>query len=309
MTISLQDAAARIREGELVAFPTETVYGLGANALDASAVQKIYAAKGRPATSPLIVHVSSVHMASTLVAEWPPEGEALAQSFWPGPLTLVLPKKQLVPDIITAGLPTVGLRMPDHPLALALIRTAGVPIAAPSANLFTNLSPTTAEHVREAFGDSIPVLDGGPCRVGIESTVVSIVKGTITLLRPGHISLSAIAEAIGRSPEEIKPAVLPEAGVAHAAPGMHVRHYSPHTPLVLSCAPDPKGAYLFRTRSAPAARAIRMPEDPAGYAARLYGALHELDREGWPVISVEPPPETLEWAAVLDRLRRAAATH
>ena len=305
MTISLEDAAARIRAGELVAFPTETVYGLGANALDASAVEKIYAAKGRPATSPLIVHVSSVHMACTLVTEWPPEAEALAQSFWPGPLTLVLPKNESVPDIVTAGLPTVGVRMPDHPLALALIRAAGVPLAAPSANRFTGLSPTTAEHVREIFGDAIRVLDGGPCRVGIESTVVSIIDGKIILLRPGHVPLGAIAETTGRAPEEIEQAATPSAG-AHAAPGMHERHYSPRTPLVLTGEPDPRGAFLYFAHSAPAARAFAMPGDPEAYAARLYGALHELDREGWPVISVEPPPDTLEWAAILDRLRRAA---
>jgi L-threonylcarbamoyladenylate synthase len=307
MTISLKDAAARIRAGELVAFPTETVYGLGANALDASAVEKIYAAKGRPATSPLIVHVGSVHMACTLVTEWPPEAEALAQSFWPGPLTLVLPKKQTVPDIVTAGLPTVGVRMPDHPLALALIREAGVPVAAPSANRFTGLSPTTAEHVREIFGEAIPVLDGGPCRVGIESTVVSIAAKKITLLRPGHVPLSAIAEATGRSPEEIEQADAPSAGSAHAAPGMHERHYSPRTPLMLTSEPDPRGAYLFYSHSAAAARIVQMPDDPEAYAAHLYSALHELDREGWPVISVEPPPDIPEWAAVLDRLRRAAS--
>jgi L-threonylcarbamoyladenylate synthase len=243
------------------------------------------------------------------VTAWPPEAEALAQSFWPGPLTLVLPKQPSVPDIVTAGLPTVGLRMPDHPLALALIRAADVPIAAPSANRFMSLSPTTAEHVRETFGDAIPILDGGPCRVGIESTVVSIVNGKVTLLRPGHVSQSAIADAIGRAPEEIAKAATPEAAAAHAAPGMHERHYSPRTPLVLTSAPDPKGAYLFRSHAAPAARLIHMPDDPAGYAARLYGALHELDREGWPVIGVEPPPETLEWAAVLDRLKRAATRH
>ena len=145
-------------------------------------------------------------MASTLVAEWPPEAEALAQAFWPGPLTLVLPKTAAVPDIVTAGLATVGVRMPDHPLALALIRAAGVPIAAPSANRFTGLSPTTADHVREIFGDAVPVLDGGPCRVGIESTVISIVAGKIMLLRPGHVPLSAIAETTGRTPEEIEQA-------------------------------------------------------------------------------------------------------
>ncbi len=306
MSISLKDAAARIRAGELAAFPTETVYGLGANALDAAAVAKIYALKGRPATSPLIVHVSSVAMAETLVTEWPPEAEALAQAFWPGPLTLVLPKQPTVPDIVTAGLPTVGVRMPDHALALALIREAGVPIAAPSANRFTGLSPTTAGHVAEIFGDAIPILDGGPCRVGIESTVVSIAEGRISVLRPGHVPTSAIAEVTGRTPEDIEAAPAPSAGASHAAPGMHERHYSPRTPLVLTSNPDPRGIYLFHTRSADAARVVRMPADPDAYAARLYSALHELDREGFPVISVEPPPDAREWAAVLDRLRRAA---
>ena len=307
MTISVEDAAARIRAGELVAFPTETVYGLGANALDRSAVEKIYAAKGRPPASPLIVHVSSIEMARLLVAEWPPEAETLARRYWPGPLTLVLPKRPTVPGIVTAGLRTVGVRMPDHPLALDLIRTAGVPLAAPSANKFTGLSPTTAEHVHAIFGEAVPVLDGGPCRVGIESTVVSINAGKITLLRPGQISFNAVAETAGRTPEEIEQAAAPAASAAHEAPGMHERHYSPRTPLVLTYDPDPRGVYLFRTHAANAKRVMRMPGDPEGYAARLYSALHELDREGWPVISVEPPPDTLEWAAILDRLRRAAA--
>jgi L-threonylcarbamoyladenylate synthase len=312
MEITLKDAAARIRAGELVAFPTETVYGLAANALDAAAVAKIYAVKERPATSPLIVHVASVSMASALVAEWPAEAEVLAQSFWPGPLTMVLPKMVLpkkahVPDIVTAGLPTVGVRMPEHPIALALIREAGLPIAAPSANRFMQLSPTKAEHVRETFGDAIPVLDGGPCRVGIESTVVSIVGGNVTLLRPGDVSRAAIAEALGRAPEEIAQEAAPAAGSSHAAPGMHERHYSPRTPLVLTNAPNAAGAWFFYAHAAPAARAFQLPNDPHEYAAHFYSALHELDREGWPVISVEPPPETPEWAAVLDRLRRAAA--
>jgi L-threonylcarbamoyladenylate synthase len=160
--------------------------------------------------------------------------------------------------------------------------------------------------VREIFGDAIPVLDGGPCRVGIESTVVSIVGGRITLLRPGQVSLSSIAEVMRRPPEEIVLAATPEAGSAHEAPGMHERHYSPRTPLVLTREPDPLGAHLYFAHSAPAARAFQMPGDPEAYAARLYSALHELDHEGWPVISVEPPPDTPEWAAVLDRLRRAA---
>jgi len=294
--ISIKEAAERLRAGELVAFPTETVYGLGANALDAAAVAKIYKLKGRPQTSPLIVHVASLEMARTLVTEWPSQAEALACRYWPGPLTLVLPKAAAIPDIVTAGLPTVGVRVPNHPLALALIREAGVPLAAPSANRFTGLSATTAEHVREAFGDAVPVLDGGPCQVGIESTVVSIASGKIMLLRPGMISI-----------DEVEHASAPLGDAAHPSPGMHPRHYSPRTPLVLSKDPDPGGAYLWISRPAQAAHSVQMPSAPEAYAARIYSVLHELDREGWPAIFVEPPPDTVEWAAVRDRLQRAAS--
>ncbi len=296
--ISIKEAAERIRAGELVAFPSETVYGLGANALDAAAVEKIYELKRRPANSPLIVHVSSIEMARTLVTEWPPEAERLARQYWPGPLTLVLPKASSIPDIATAGLSTVGLRQPNHPLALALIREAGVPIAAPSANRFMQLSPTTADHVRAAFGDAVPVLDGGACQVGIESTVVSIANGKMTLLRPGMVSIGDIARAA--SPLG-----------SHPAPGMHERHYSPRTPLYLVTGPEQLpvglGAYVWREKTARLQPHIHMPADPAAYAAQLYSVLHELDREGWPWIAVEAPPYTPEWAAVLDRLRRAAS--
>jgi len=294
--ILIKEAAERIRAGELVAFPTETVYGLGANALDAAAVAKVYELKGRPPASPLIVHVASIEMARSLVTEWPPQADQLAHKYWPGPLTLVLPKISAIPDIVTAGLPTVGIRVPNHPLALALIREAGVPIAAPSANRFTGLSPTTAAHVQEAFGDAVPVLDGGHCRVGIESTVVSITSGKVTLLRPGMISIS-----------DLELASAPASDTAHPAPGMHHRHYSPRTPLTLSKQPDPRGAYLWIKQPATAERSIQMPSTPATYAAQLYSILHDLDREAWPVISVEPPPDTVEWAAVLDRLQRASA--
>ena len=176
MKISLDQAAALIREGKLAAFPTETVYGLGANALDAAAVAKIFELKGRPPSSPLIVHVSSIAMAREIVADWPREADELARRYWPGPLTLVLPKSPNIPDIVTAGLPTVGIRVPAHDVAIGLIEAAGVPIAAPSANRFMSISPTTAEHVIEAFGDELPVLDGGACPLGIESTVVSIAR-------------------------------------------------------------------------------------------------------------------------------------
>jgi L-threonylcarbamoyladenylate synthase len=298
MNLSIKEAAQILRGGGLVAFPTETVYGLGANALDASAVAKIYEAKGRPETSPLIVHASSIEMARALVTQWPREAEELAERWWPGPLTLVLPKAAQIPDIVTAGLATVGVRIPAHPLALQLIDAAGVPLAAPSANRFKELSPTTAAHVRAAFGDSIPVLDGGPTRVGIESTVVSIADGKITLLRPGMIALG-----------EIERAIAPEG--AHPSPGMAARHYSPRTPLLLvntpSEMPDRRGAYVWWNTSGLTARSLRMPNDPAAYAHRIYSVLHDLDEEGWPWIAVEAPPDTASWAAIADRLKRAAS--
>src|SRR5258706_931692 len=194
----LQRAAALIRSGELVAFPTETVYGLGANALDVAAIEKIYAVKGRPAGSPLIVHVDSIEMARGLVRDWPENAEKLARKFWPGPLTLVLPKQPHVPDRLTAGLDTVGIRVPSNAIALALIREAGVPIAAPSANRFAELSPTTAEHVRESLGDRVAmVLDGGRTTVGIESTVLSLASPGAILLRPGMVSQAEIEAIIG----------------------------------------------------------------------------------------------------------------
>ena len=292
--MSIERAAELIRAGKLVAFPTETVYGLGANALDAAAVARIFEAKGRPRTSPLIVHVDSIEMARSLAARWPEAAETLARKYWPGPLTLVLPKVPAIPDMVTAGLPTVGLRMPAHPLALGLIRVAGVPIAAPSANRFTELSPTAAGHVPESLADY--VLDGGPARVGIESTVLSLVD-TPTLLRPGVIPLPEIEALIG----PVRIASTPIEG-PHASPGMHARHYRPATPLYLlgpgEEPPVGNGAWLRIGRE--------MPGDPRAYAATLYERLHALDGRGLDWIAVERPPETAEWAGVLDRLRRAA---
>src|ERR1700735_1584883 len=194
----LAGAAELIRSGELVAFPTETVYGLGANALDPAAIEKIYAAKGRPPSSPLIVHVSSIEMARGLVREWPERAEKLARQFWPGPLTLVLPKQPHVPDRLTARLDTVGVRMPANEIAQGLVRETGFPIAAPSANRFTELSPTTAQHVRDGLGDGVAmVLDGGPSSVGIESTVLSIAGTDAILLRPGMVTKAEIEAVIG----------------------------------------------------------------------------------------------------------------
>jgi L-threonylcarbamoyladenylate synthase len=288
----VQHAARLIRTGRLVAFPTETVYGLGANALDADAVARIFAAKGRPRTTPLIVHVDSIQMARTLASHWPPAADVLARRYWPGPLTLVVPKRPEVPDIVTAGLPTVGLRMPAHPLALELIRAAGFPIAAPSANRFTELSPTAVAHIPEALADY--TLDGGPARVGIESTVLSLVD-VPTLLRPGVISITDLEALIG----PIAQAAAPEEG-AHSSPGMHVRHYRPATPLYLdTLRREGKGVFLRLGQE--------MPADPQAYAAALYETLHRLDAQSLDWIAIEPPPDTPEWAGILDRLRRAVA--
>src|SRR5208337_191919 len=288
-------AAALIRAGELVAFPTETVYGLGANALDPTAIEKIYAAKGRPPESPLIVHVSSIEMARSLVREWPERAEKLARKFWPGPLTLVLPKQPRVPDRLTAGLDTVGIRMPAHPIAQELIRESGVPIAAPSANRFTELSPTTAQHVRDALGDRVAmILDGGRTTVGIESTVLSLAGPNAVLLRPGMVTQQEIEAVIG--PIKVLGAA-PEG--PHSSPGLHRRHYSPKTPLILIEA----GKLPANGRGI----CLQMPGDPADYAAVLYERLHEADSQGWDWIAIEQPPRTEEWAAIRDRLERAAS--
>jgi L-threonylcarbamoyladenylate synthase len=294
-TAGIDHAARLIREGKLVAFPTETVYGLGANALDAAAIERIFDAKRRPRTSPLIVHVDSIEMARSLTTRWPDAAETLAQHYWPGPLTLVLPKHASIPDIVTAGLPTVGLRMPAHSIALELIRAAGVPIAAPSANRFAELSPTAAGHVPESLADF--VLDGGPSRIGIESTVLSLVDAPL-LLRHGVIPLPEIEALIGT----VKVSVMAESG-AHASPGMHVRHYRPVTPLYLLATGEGtttgKGAWLRI--------GVEMPAAPLDYAAVLYETLHHLDTLHLDWIAVERPPDTAEWAGVLDRLRRAAS--
>jgi L-threonylcarbamoyladenylate synthase len=291
----LQHAAALIRAGELVAFPTETVYGLGANALDPAAVAKIYAAKGRPPGSPLIVHVDSVQMARGLAREWPEKAERLAQRFWPGPLTLVLPKQPHIPDALTAGMDTVGIRMPANPIALALIHAACVPVAAPSANRFSELSPTTAQHVRDAMGDRVAmVLDGGRTTVGIESTVLSLAGPEAILLRPGMISQAEIEEVIGKV--RVQRQVT---GSAHPSPGMHRRHYSPKTPLILVKPGQPgSGGHGVR---------LQMPADPRQYAAVLYERLHQADSENWDWIEIELPPDDPAWAAIRDRLERAAA--
>jgi L-threonylcarbamoyladenylate synthase len=292
----MQTAAEILRRGGLVAFPTETVYGLGANALDAQAVAKIYAAKDRPYASPLIVHVADEAMARTVAADWPEHAQVLAARFWPGPLTLIVKKADIIPDLVTAGLDSVGIRIPSHPVALDLIRRAGVPVAAPSANRFTEISPTTAEHVRASLGGRIDlILDGGATQVGIESTVASLRRMPPAVLRPGMITQGQLEAATGIPWER-------EIDVPHisASPGLHPKHYAPHTRFYVlePGAPEPAGK----------GRVLEMPSDRETYAATLYADLHKADAEGWEWIAVMRPPDEPEWAGILDRLKRAASS-
>ncbi len=299
----IQKAADILRSGGLVVFPTETVYGLGANATDATAVRRIYELKGRPFSSPLIVHVASIEQARGLAAAWPEEADQLARSYWPGPLTLVVEKTPVIPDAVTAGLPTVGLRVPRHPVALDLLRALGLPIAAPSANRFTQLSATTAAHVRDAFGSETPfLLDGGACEIGIESTVIAVTKEGLEVLRPG---MAMVGNAKGPIEEKT------DQPLSHRAPGQHKKHYSPKTRVLLVVAgrlpQEGRGAYLGTVPQASGSAIIRpMSTDPAEYAKHLYRILHELDRENLDWIAIEMPPETAEWAAIRDRLVRSA---
>jgi len=285
---AVEYAAELLRAGKLVAIPTETVYGLAANALDEAAVGRIFEAKGRPFSSPMIVHVADLVMARELALEWPALADALAARFWPGPLTIIVAKSDKVPDIVTAGLPGVALRMPAHPVALAVIVAAGIPLAAPSANRFTELSPTTARHVREGLGDAVDfILDGGPCTVGIESTVVSLTGSVPRILRPGMISRTQIEEVVG--PVEV--------GAGAESPGQHPKHYSPRTRVVVGDSPsEGRGVRLDSTT---------MPNEAEAYAARFYGRLHELDQYGYDWIAIELPPDEPEWAGIRDRILRA----
>jgi len=297
---ALERAAAILRGGGLVAFPTETVYGLGANAFDAEAVARIFEVKKRPFASPLIVHVADLATARSVTIEWPENAEILSRRFWPGPLTLVLRKAAIVPDLVTAGLDSVGVRMPSNPVALALIRTAGVPLAAPSANLFTRLSPTTAQHVQDGLGDMVDlVLDGGPTQVGIESTVASLRRSPPVVLRPGMISQAELETATGISWE--REVDRPHLSEPAESPGLHLRHYSPRTPFFIldsgEALPNGHG------------RVLDLPHAPESYARSLYAQLHEADAEGWDWIAVTTPPMSPEWDGILDRLKRAAARY
>lgn len=318
-TAALDRAAEVLRRGGLVAFPTETVYGLGADARNEEAVRAIFTAKGRPSFNPLIVHVAELALARELSSAWPEAAELLGARFWPGPVTVVVPKRPEIPDLVTAGRATVALRVPAHPVALALLRRSELPIAAPSANLYTQVSPTRAEHVVQGLGDRVDlVLDGGATRVGIESTVVDLTGPVPVLLRPGQISRTELEAVIG----PIELAAVVEGDAPRAGPGMVRRHYSPRAELRLfapgeraamqevaragAAAGRRVGALLLAPLDAPFETPIAMPADPAAYAHRLYAALHDLDAAGCDLILVDEVPEAGGWAGVRDRLRHAA---
>lgn len=316
----LSRAAALLRAGELVAFPTETVYGLAANALDPAAVARIYRAKGRPAYNPLIVHVADVPSARRLVSDWPELATRLAERWWPGPLTLVLPKAAHIPDLVTAGLPTVALRVPSHPVALALLRAVDLPLAAPSANRSGEVSPTSAQHVARSLGDRVPlILDGGPTSVGIESTVVDLTGPLPVLLRPGMISRAELAGVTGPIASPGAPA---DAHAPRPSPGMLDRHYAPKARVrlfdtasdreTLDAIVDARrrrekvGAIIRRMNIEGVDLLEQLPMAPVAYARELYGALHRMDEAGAALILVERPPADSEWDGVRDRLERAA---
>jgi L-threonylcarbamoyladenylate synthase len=306
-------AVATLRAGGLVAFPTETVYGLGANAADRAAVGKIFALKGRPIDHPVIVHIDDPRRLPRWAREVPEPARALAARFWPGPLTLVLPKSDEVDEVVTGGQDSVGIRVPSHPVAQRLLRAFGGGIAAPSANRYGHLSPTRAAHVREEFGDAVPVvLDGGESQIGLESTIVACLGDGVRLLRPGHITRAQIAAVAG---------ALVETGEAPRAPGDRTLHYAPRTPLELvpashlssrieSIATRGERVGVLGRGPAPAERRpevvwLEAAVDAPAYAHDLYDRLRTLDHAGCARILVETPPRDESWSAVNDRLRRA----
>ncbi len=312
---AVRQAAALLQAGGLVAFPTETVYGLGADALNECAVAQVFAVKQRPTFDPLIVHIAQVDAVPRYAAHIDDRARALMDHFWPGPLTLVLPKRPLIPDLVTAGLGTVGLRMPAHPVSLSLLREAGTPIAAPSANPFGYVSPTTARHVQDTLGQTLElILDGGPCTVGLESTVCALTDREAVVLRPGGVSVEDIEAVIG-------PVGRPSSGGPDArSPGTLAQHYAPRVPMTLlalgQAVPQPPpqervGLLTFKPGPMGPAytcqAALSARGDLAEAAANLFSALRRFDRLGLDRLVVEAVPERGIGRAIMDRLRRAAA--
>lgn len=323
---ALDRAAAILRAGGLVAIPTETVYGLAGLALSEAAVERIYLAKGRSTTNPLIVHVDGIAMARSLAAAWPESAERIANAFWPGPVTVVVPKAACVPDRVTAGGPTVAIRCPDQPITRLLIERLGAPLAAPSANRSLRLSPTTAAHVLEGLGARVDlILDAGPCGRGLESTVVDCTVSPPRILRPGPLTAAALAAVTGAEPESFA-GESPAADGPARSPGQATRHYAPSTPLEVSADAagrvetllsegrrvgwlTTRGAEPCTRRIAAAAEAVvvPLPAEPEAQGAVLYAMLHAIDKRSLDVIVVDEPPDADAWRAIRDRLTRAAA--
>ena len=317
---AVRRAAELLRVGKVVAVPTETVYGLAANAFDRRAVEHIFDIKGRPAHNPIIVHVSSVSMAKRCVRSWPSLAGKLARAFWPGPLTLVLPRSNSIPGVVTAEGPTVGVRWPSHPFMRALIRECGFPLAAPSANLSNRISPTNAAHVLKALGDRISlIIDGGQAQVGIESTVLDLSVSPPRLLRPGMIREAALLSVAGGLAQG------QSQGQLLKSPGMLRQHYAPRARLVIwswrdeeelrrrsaSCGVKPRSIHVITHNRIPSGqvfgRVSVIPHDPEAFARSIYAELHQCDENGAELIIIEQLPQTDEWRAIADRLNRAAA--
>lgn len=312
---ALDQAVELLGQGQLVAIPTETVYGLASNALSPEAVARVFKAKGRPANNPLIVHVESAEMARSCVAAWPSAADRLAEVFWPGPLSIVLPKADSVPDIVTAGGETVAVRCPAHPIMLDVLSRCGFPLAAPSANLSNRVSPTRARHVAEQLADRIPmILDGGPCDVGIESTVVDLTGEIATVLRPGMVSPEQIRDTLG----EVQTATGSRSSDALKSPGQLPLHYSPKARVILAGEDWKKSlgqagpkAYVISTEPPPADCDLenwhQLPASPDGYARSLYDTLNQCDQTGAELILIQSLPSGAGWDAIRDRLTRAAS--
>lgn len=319
---AVRRAVHLLRAGEVVALPTETVYGLAANALDESAVARIFQIKGRPSHNPIIVHVASGEMARDCVSDWPVVAGKLTKAFWPGPLTMVLPRSEKIPANVTAGGETVGIRWPGHPLIQAVIRECGFPLAAPSANLSNQISPTNAGHVRSQLDGKIPlIVDGGQSQVGIESTVLDLTTLPPRILRPGMIHAESLAAVCG----EVSIGEPQAKGKSQLrSPGLLKKHYSPKAKLLVLQWKDDADLRQTAGRHASLddthivvhtkipggfgeANVSVIPHDAEAYARALYGELHRCDAAGAKLIVVEAPPDSPEWSGIADRLRRAAA--
>ena len=309
---SVSEAARLLKEGEVVAIPTETVYGLAGNAFEPKALAKIFAAKERPTFDPLIVHIADIDQLADIAKDIPDEAYKLAEAYWPGPMTIILPKKDCIPDLCTSGLPSVAVRFPSHPVAQAIIRESGLPLAAPSANLFKHVSPTTAEHVAAQLADRIAgIVDGGACSVGVESSIISLAGETPTVLRPGAITPEMFSKVIGNV--TVKESTS-KPGQAMQAPGQCDTHYRPQVPLYFGEIPEGyklpartvRIAFGKQAGAIPATVNLSESGDMTEATSKLYAYMHDLDKPEYDLILVDPIPNTGVGMALNDRLKRAS---